>query len=100
MEGTGVNSFIRIVAEWINTMYPQLLHKCPYEGGFDLFNYTMSGNLPPESQIFPQGYYKLVVIVYKSNKAIVTVNRMGNWKFDRKKFLEIIKKLPKLKIEI
>lgn len=73
MEGTGTNPFIMGTAKFVNITHPQLIHKCPYKGDFDLFNYTMSGGLPPESQIFPQGYYKLTTIGYRNNVAVFTV---------------------------
>ena len=77
MEGTGINPLTKAITEYINMTYPQLIHKCPYEGDFDLFNYTMSAALPLQSQIFPQGYYKLVVFCFKNDVAVLTLKISG-----------------------
>ena len=77
MEGTDTFPLLKSIVVYINSTFPQLIHKCPYKGELDLFNYTLSAGLPIQSQIFPQGYYKLVIIVHKNNKEAVTVKIRG-----------------------
>jgi len=84
MEGAETFPLIRMMTGHLNSTVPQLIHKCPYEGELDLFNFTLSNGSPPESQIFPQGYYKLVVIVFKNNRTIVTVKIKGEITSDLK----------------
>ena len=78
MEGAETNPLIKMMTGHLNSTVPQLIHKCPYEGELDLFNFTLSNGSPTQAEIFPQGYYKLVVIVSKNNRTIVTVKIKGD----------------------
>ena len=77
MEGTGVNPLVRSITEFMNITFPENIHKCPYEGDLEFRNYTLSNGLPPQSEIFPQGYYRLHLIVHKNKKTILTFKIQG-----------------------
>ena len=38
MDGTAINPLIKLVSTFINETFPQLYHKCPYEGELNFFN--------------------------------------------------------------
>ena len=79
MSGADKHEWIAYIIEILSKSAPGLFHNCPYEGELDLRNVTIN----PESygqkaRIFPQGTYRLDVIVYRNqtqNEAVkVSVN--------------------------
>jgi len=73
MEGNRKNPLINLFTELMCKKVPKICHKCPYEGEFELFNFTMSDHNPDKSEIFPLGYYKLVLNVSRSNNDFVSI---------------------------
>lgn len=73
MEGKDVNPLTKVVADYINSTFPEIIHKCPYKGDFELLNYTCSNSLIPNALMFPQGVYRLEIIAQKNNATVVHV---------------------------
>lgn len=57
-----------IFQRFTSTFYksvPGLFHKCPYEGEADFFNVTIDESKTRSRNLFPEGYYKVCIIISK-----------------------------------
>ena len=70
MEGADTNPLVKIIISAI----PQFYHKCPYEGELDLFNVSYTNFFPTESNMFPEGTYRINAYIFKSNITILRLD--------------------------
>lgn len=69
MEGESTHLMISLIIDRLRTSAPQMFHKCPYVGEQKFMNVTLDET--KKYDVFPQGYYKVKVMVYNSTDAEV-----------------------------
>ena len=78
LDGNDTNPLIKLILEMLKSRAPNLIHKCPYEGDWDLRNFTMNTDLiEGASMLFPQGIYRSDFSLYINDSR--TFNISGNF---------------------
>lgn len=59
LDGGDTNPLIKLLLDMLKSRAPHLIHKCPYDGDWDLKNFTLNTELiDGASMFFPQGIYR------------------------------------------
>lgn len=59
IDGVDTNPLVRLLVNIVKYKAPNLVHKCPYTGDFDLKNFTLNMDLfDRASMLFPEGTYR------------------------------------------
>lgn len=75
MSGNESNKFIAYFIELLSKSAPTLFHECPYDGEINLRNVTINPETyGQKARIFPQGDYRLDLIVFQNDKQTVKVS--------------------------
>ncbi|CAG9811658.1 unnamed protein product [Chironomus riparius] len=69
MDGMQTHMYIMLIIRQLKESAPKLFHKCPYQGDYQLYNITVDES--KAFDMFPQGYYKLKVVVFNSTDDMV-----------------------------
>jgi len=68
LDGGDTSPLIKLFIDMLKSRSPHLIHKCPYDGDWDLTNFTMNMDLiNGASMFFPQGTYRGDFSVYINN---------------------------------
>lgn len=81
MNGIDTNPLIKLFVDMINNQAPNVLHKCPYTGDFDLKNFTFNTDIiDKNTMIFPQGVYRCDYFVFLNEASTLNLSAVGEIK--------------------
>ena len=76
-DGADTNPLIRIIIDMIKTKAPNLIHNCPYEGDWELKNFTLNMDIVDKTtMLFPEGIYRLDLFIFFNDSS--TFNFSGS----------------------
>ena len=65
VDGVDTNLLIKLLIDMIKSEIPDLVHKCPYTGDFELKNFTFNMDVIDKATMtFPQGIYRYDFFLY------------------------------------
>lgn len=69
VKGGQTSPYIKLLLDTLkDTTGPKAIHECPYEGEFEALNVTLNYDRVDPTAIFPEGTYRITIIVYRGNK--------------------------------
>lgn len=69
IKGGPTSPYIKLLLDTLkDTTGPTSIHECPYEGDFEALNVTLNYDRVDPTAIFPEGTYRITIIVYRGNK--------------------------------
>ena len=69
LDGSDTNPFVKLMIVMLKIQAPHLIHKCPFNGDWDLRNFTVDSNLMDKvSMLFPEGTYRLDISAFINEK--------------------------------
>lgn len=75
------NPFVRLMIDMLKSRAPNLIHKCPFNGNWDLTNFTVDMDLMDKvSMIFPEGTYRLDISFFLLDQLTVNFTGMADVK--------------------
>jgi len=65
LDGVDTHPMVKLIIDFMKSIAPKSVHKCPYEGDWDLRNFTINMDLfDRTSMLFPEGTYRIDTSVF------------------------------------
>jgi len=75
LDGVDTNPLVKLIVDTIKNLAPHLIHKCPYEGDWDLKNLTTDLDLVDKAtMLFPEGIYRLELFVFFNDSSTFNIS--------------------------
>ena len=73
MKGANPNPYIKLFLDTLKDSTASGIHECPYVDDFDANNVTLNYDRVHPTAIFPEGTYRIMVVVFKGKDEILRI---------------------------